>query len=163
MQNEPPNILLILRTLTRHEVDFIVVGGVCAVLHGAPISTFDLDLVHSREPDNLSRLLTAVEELEAHYRDPAGRTIKPRPGDLSGAGHHLLMTRGGPLDLLGEIGGGRGYEALLPDTINIEVSEQIRVRVLSLRALIREKEEMARQKDRAVLDILRKTLEESGE
>jgi hypothetical protein len=46
----------ILQTFVEHEVDFIVVGGVCTVLHGAPVYTFDLDLVHSRAPDNLERL-----------------------------------------------------------------------------------------------------------
>ena len=160
MQSERPDFLLILRTLAKRNVDFIIVGGVCAVLHGAPISTFDLDLVHSREPEDLRRLLRALEELHARYRDPAGRIIKPTQQDLSSPGHHLLITRGGPLDLLGEIGAGRGYEDLLPDTINIDLSEDVQVRVLSLKALIREKQEMGRQKDEAVLNILRTTVEE---
>ncbi|MBS3762744.1 MAG: hypothetical protein KGZ25_05490 [Planctomycetes bacterium] len=144
-------------------MDFIIAGGVCAVLHGAPLSTFDLDLVHSREPDNVRRLLTALGELDAQYRDPAGRKIKPTEEDLSSPEHHLLITRGGPLDLLGEIGQGRDYQDLLSDTVAIEVSEELRVRALSLRALIREKEQMARPKDEAVLDVLRKTLEEKNE
>ena len=49
------NYLAILKTLHQHKVKFIIVGGVCAVLHGAPLATFDLDVVHSREPDNLTR------------------------------------------------------------------------------------------------------------
>jgi hypothetical protein len=52
-----PDFLAILQTLAHHKVEFIVVGGVCAVLQGAPISTFDLDLVHSRASDN--RLATS--------------------------------------------------------------------------------------------------------
>ena len=162
MQRERPDFLLILRTLAKHNVDFIIVGGICAVLHGAPISTFDLDLVHSREPDNLQHLLRVLQKLDARYRDPAGRIIKPTQQDLSSPGHHLLTTCGGPLDLLGEINEGRGYGELLPNTINIDLSEGVQVRVLSLKALIREKEELARQKDEAVLDILRTTLEERG-
>ena len=35
----------ILRTLAEHGVDYIVVGGVCAALHGAPVSTFDLEML----------------------------------------------------------------------------------------------------------------------
>ena len=51
----------VLQTLASHRVDFIVVGGVAAVLRGAPVSTFDLDLVHSTAPDNIGRLLAALE------------------------------------------------------------------------------------------------------
>jgi hypothetical protein len=53
MQNATPDFLAILRTLSDYKVDFIVVGGVCAVLHGAPLATFDLDVVHCRSADNL--------------------------------------------------------------------------------------------------------------
>jgi hypothetical protein len=47
-----------MQTLADHRVEFIVIGGVCAVLHGAPVTTFDLDVVHSRTPENLNRLLS---------------------------------------------------------------------------------------------------------
>jgi hypothetical protein len=57
----------VLRVLLKHNVDFIVVGGIAAVLRGAPINTFDLDIVHSRNPVNVSRLETALDELEAVY------------------------------------------------------------------------------------------------
>ena len=157
-----PDFLQILRTLSKHRVDFILVGGVCGALHGAPIATFDLDLVHSREPDNVARLLRALKELDARYRDPAKRVIRPAEAHLSSPGHQLLMTRGGPLDLLGEIGRHRGYKDLLPDTVTVAVSKTLRVRALTLAALIREKEDLAREKDKAVLSILRKTLEEQG-
>jgi hypothetical protein len=53
-------------------VDFIVVGGVGAVLQGAPISTFDLDRVHPRTRKNVDRLMVALELLDARYRDSRG-------------------------------------------------------------------------------------------
>jgi hypothetical protein len=163
MEPSRPDFLLILQTLSTHHVEFIIVGGVCGVLHGAPISTFDLDLVHSRAPDNVERLMTALNGLDTRYRDPAGRVIRPTRTHLSSPGHQLLITRGGPLDLLGEIGQNRDYNTLLPDTVTIELSHDLRVRVLTLEALIREKEAMARAKDKAVLAVLRKTLEVSNE
>jgi hypothetical protein len=162
MEPSRPDFLLILRTLSAHDVEFIIVGGVCCVLHGAPISTFDLDLVHSRAPDNVERLLTALKELDTRYRDPGRRLIRPGKAHLSSPGHQLLMTKGGPLDLLGEIGDHRDYNQLLPNTVTIQVSPGLRVRVLTLEALIEEKEEMGREKDKAVLAILRKTLEQRG-
>src|SRR5208337_4293546 len=92
--------LAILKTLRPHGVDFIIVGGVCAVLHGAPLATFDLDVVHSREPDNLARLMAALDELDAPYRIHGRHHRKPGASPLASAGHQLLMTRFGPLDLL---------------------------------------------------------------
>jgi hypothetical protein len=53
------DFLEVLRVLVAHEIKFIVVGGVSAVLQGAPIATFDLDLVHSRDSENIQRLLRA--------------------------------------------------------------------------------------------------------
>jgi hypothetical protein len=143
MEPSRPDFLLILRTLSAHNVEFIIVGGVCGVLHGAPISTFDLDLVHSRTQENVERLLKALKELETRYRDLAGRTIRPTREKLSSAGHQLLLTRCGPLDLLGEIGQHRDYNALIPNTVTIEMSDGLRVRVLTLEALIREKEDLS--------------------
>ena len=160
MEQSKPDFLYILRTLSKYEVEYIIVGGVCAVLHGAPISTFDIDLVHSREPSNIKRLLKALEELEAYYRDPAGRIIKPKESDLSSPGHQLLMTKGGPLDLQGEIAKGRDYEELLKNTVILIISKNLNVRLLNLETLIETKEESGQEKDKAVLPILRRTLEE---
>jgi len=76
--------LAILKTLRPHGVDFIIVGGVCAVLHGAPLATFDLDVVHSREPHNLGRLTAALKELDARTKNlPFGLT-HPRTQNLPG-------------------------------------------------------------------------------
>lgn len=160
MKGATPDFLKILRILREEQVDFIVVGGVCAVLQGAPITTFDLDVVHSREPGNLEHLLAALKKLGAHYRTPGKERKAPNRSHLSSEGHQLLMTQAGPLDLLGIIGKGRGYEDLLGESDELEIGEGIRVRVLSLAALIKVKEETAGEKDKAVLSVLRRTLEE---
>ncbi|HYL77000.1 MAG TPA: hypothetical protein VEU96_22485 [Bryobacteraceae bacterium] len=62
-----PDYSAILRTLVEHRVDFIVVGGVGAVLQGAPITTFDLDVLHSTEQANVERLMAALEPATAHW------------------------------------------------------------------------------------------------
>ena len=46
-----------LRSLCEHGVEFIVVGGLAAVLNGAPVNTFDVDIVFSRAPLNIARIL----------------------------------------------------------------------------------------------------------
>jgi len=68
-----------LEVLDRHRVECILVGGVAAVLQGVPISTLDTDIVYRRTADNIDRLVAALRELEAIYRDPAGRRIEPAP------------------------------------------------------------------------------------
>lgn len=157
-----PDFLAILRALIECHVDFIIVGGVCAVLHGAPVSTFDLDLVHSRDPGNIDRLMSALQSLNATFRGQGSRIIRPTPRHLSSPGHQLLMTRAGPLDLLGTIGKGRDYNKLLSSTVELDISGDLKVHTLALRALIDIKEETARERDKAMLPILRRTLEEQS-
>jgi predicted nucleotidyltransferase len=151
---------LILETLADHNVEFIVVGGVCAVLHGAPVHTFDLDLVHSRTAENVERLLPALQTLDAYFREHGERRLRPDRSHLSSPGHQLLMTRAGPLDLLGVIGNDRSYDELLPNTRTLAVREGLQVRLLDLATLIAVKEETKREKDEATMAILRRTLEE---
>ncbi len=162
MASANPDFFHILQTLTDHRVEFILVGGVCAVLHGAPVSTFDIDLVHARSGENVSKLLRALEALDARFRDPAGRSLKPKESHLESPGHQLLITSAGPLDMLGEIGDGMGFDELLPNTSFIDVGSGLRVRILDLKTLIETKEAVGHEKDLAVLPILKRTLEEQG-
>ncbi len=158
---KPPisDFIEILDVLARHEVDFIIVGGVCGVLHGAPVSTFDLDLVHSLSASNIDHLLVALDELEARYRTHPERVTNPARSHLESHGHQLLITRAGPLDLLGAISKNRKYEDLLQHSEWMNVGSS-RVRVLDLETLIQLKEELGTEKDRAVLPILKRTLDE---
>ena len=145
--------------LRDHRVDFIVVEGVGAVLQGAPLATFDLDVVHARAGQNIARLLGALEALDACYRMQPEKRLRPGASQLASAGHQLLITRFGPLDLLG-IGQSRTYEDLLGHTAELTVAEGLAVRVLDLETLIAVKEEVEAEKDRAVLPLLRRTLDE---
>lgn len=56
--------------LVRHRVQFIVIGGLAAVLHGSPAATFDADICPARDPDNLGRLAAALREMDARIRTP---------------------------------------------------------------------------------------------
>jgi hypothetical protein len=147
----------ILSALCRHEVDFVVVGGVAAILEGAPVSTFDLDIMHRRSEENHRRLLLALEELNARYADPAGRTILPEMAKLETFRLHRLITDSGPLDILTEIAPDLGFDDVADDTV-VYGPAGLTVRVLSLEAVIRSKEHANRDKDRAALPLLRQTL-----
>jgi hypothetical protein len=157
--DEPRSVrfLGLLRALLRQGVDFFVVGGVAAQLEGAPILTFDLDVLYDKTPENLARLLAALRELKARYRDPAGRHIEPDAEKLATLRLHLLLTELGALDVLGSIGNGLTYQDLVGRTILYQLGES-QVRVLELAAVIETKEQANRDKDRAALPVLRQTL-----
>lgn len=151
----------ILLALLRHGVRFIVVGGVCGALHGSPVVTLDLDVVHARDTANIDRLLSALEELDAVYRIQPERKLRPSAEALMGKGHHLLITRHGPMDILGMIGHDHGYDELLPHTVEMHLDNERQIDTLDLRTLIRVKEETAGAKDAAALAALRQILAES--
>lgn len=156
----PANHKKILKILTDHKVDFIVIGGVCAVLNGAPIMTQDTDIVHSRAPENLDRLLLALQSIDAHYRFHPKKLFPTVSLLAASPGHHLFSTDEGPLDVLGTIDDDLDYDDLLPDTYLIKFSDGLEVRLLTLEKLIEIKEKTGRAKDRAVLFQLRSVLEE---
>jgi len=105
-------------------------------------------------------LLDALGRLDAFFRIQPERRIRPETSHLAGFGHLNLSTRHGPLDLLGTIGRGRGYEDLLPHTVEMDLGEGVRVRVLDLETVIAIKEEVGGEKDLATLPTLKRTLRE---
>ena len=51
----------LLKGLSRARIEFILVGGIAAVVQGAPITTFDLDIVHSQAAENIQKLIKFLE------------------------------------------------------------------------------------------------------
>jgi hypothetical protein len=157
LNNTPASFAELLRTLRGFECDFVVVGAVAAVLSGSPIMTTDLDVVFERSEANLTRLLAALNDLEAVYRDPAGRRIEPSLDRLRAMQLHLLSTRLGNLDLLTAIGPNWDHAALLTRSTRVDVAG-VSVRVLDLDAVIESKIFANRPKDVAILPVLREVL-----
>ena len=58
----------IFEVLARHGVEYVLVGGLAAVLHGSTAMTNDADIVPDAAGDNLTRLSAALVELEARLR-----------------------------------------------------------------------------------------------
>lgn len=48
-------------SLQQHNVKYVVIGGIAAVLHGVPRATFDLDILIEATPENAQQLLAALE------------------------------------------------------------------------------------------------------
>lgn len=148
----------LLSLLAAHGVRGVVVGGMAAVLQGAPIQTEDIDIVHDRSDANLDRLMPALAELDAVYRHQFGRRIAARREILAGRGHNLLQTRLGGLDLLGELAAGLDYDALAPDAISMQLDAGS-IAVLPLERVIELKRAAGRPKDWRVLSELESTLD----
>jgi hypothetical protein len=156
----PADPVEILRRLAASQVKLIVVGMAAGVLRGAPVTTVDLDIVHSRHPDNVARLLRVLGDLDATYRhDP--RRLRPAESHLMSPGHQLLATTYGHLDCLGTVGEGQSYEDLLAKAPAMDLGDGLLVHVIDLPTLIELKEQAGRPKDLAVLPVLRATLAET--
>lgn len=152
----------VLEGLLEAGVDFILVGGLAAVIQGAPVTTMDVDVVHSQSPENIARLLSFLKSVDAVHRRLDERLIEPKERDLSGKGHVLLTTRIGPLDILAVIEGGRSYEELLEHTVEIDFRGHS-LRVLDLKTLIELKETSTDPKDKQRLPVLKETLRQLEE
>jgi hypothetical protein len=157
MASPPAELTTLLSRLAASDVEFVLVGGLAAVAQGAPLTTQDVDIVHRRTTDNVEKLLAFLVTVNARYRGHPGAAVPPSPSALLGDGHNLFMTDLGPLDVLGAIEGGRGYDELLPAAISIEVVGKP-VRVLGLGALAELKRGSPSNKDKLTLLILEETL-----
>ena len=106
----------------------------------------------------ISRSFAGARFLRCNLPYAALPSVQAGLSHLRSPGHQNLITRHGPLDVLGTIGRGLNYEDILPHSIEMEVAEGLRIRVLDLATIIALKEELRGEKDLAVLPILRRTL-----
>lgn len=159
MPSRPSHSLTdLLLALVDAGVEFILVGGLAAVAQGATISTFDVDIVHSRAEDNVDRLFDVLTDLDAYYRGrPGGDRLPPDRRALLGTGHSLFMTSLGPLDVLGEIEEHRSYAELIEHTESVSFAGRV-VRVLSLVMIVQLKRASSHPKDVRALPILEAAL-----
>lgn len=145
----------LLRALVDAGIAFVVVGGAAAVIHGAPTSTQDLDIVPRQSTGDIERLRVVLEQLEARFRPILpGRDLAPTVAHLAGTGQLNLTTRFGPLDILCRLHDSRGYDDLVAHSREI-VDGDLRVRVIDLDTLIAIKESTGRAKDEIIVSLLR--------
>jgi hypothetical protein len=147
---------LILATLAEHRVEFVVVGGIAAILHGAPTVTSDADVCPSRDPKNLERLCAALEAMDARIRtvdSPNGHPFACDAALLSRVKMLNLITRFGTFDLTFDPAGFPDYELLASRATEMSIDGH-GVLVAALDDVIRSKELANRPKDHATLPIL---------
>ena len=159
--SHPPQVDLValLRELVDASVEFIVVGGGAAVLHGAPITTLDLDIVPRQSAENAARLLAVLERHSVFIIEPMKRRLRPRETDFLGRGQLNLSTDLGPLDVLCRLHDDRGYEELIDHT-DVLTDGDVQLSVLDVKTLIEIKSGTGRYKDRMTVPILLAMLED---
>ena len=144
----------ILATLLRHNVRFVVVGGIAARVLGSPIITRDLDICYARDWENLASLAAALRELGAKLRgvrEPVPFRLDAKT--LQDGDAFTFTTNLGDLDVLGTPTGTRGYDELDANAAPIPIGAA-EVRVVSLDDLVRMKRAAGRTKDRLMLENL---------
>jgi hypothetical protein len=151
----------ILAVLERHDVRFVLIGGIAAITRGAHVVTEDLDVTPASDDDNLDRLAVALQELDARIRidqPPSSPVSLPFDGKLLGSSEIWnLATRFGKLDLVLKPGGfEHGFDDLSGEATRERLGERLEVLVATVDQLIASKEAAGRAKDRdAVLELRR--------
>ena len=148
---EPESVV---RLLGRHRVRYVVIGGLAAVTHGAPLITQDIDICYARDDANLRRLARALIEIHSQLRG-ADRDLRVRldAKTLRAGDAFTLTTDMGWLDLLGAPAGTDGYEDLARTADAFDLFGY-RVLVASVEDLIRMKRASGRPKDLLALEEL---------
>lgn len=151
----------LLRLLTDNEVEFIIVGGAAATVHGSARLTFDLDIVYKRGKENIARLVNAIRPIDPYLRGaPPGLPFDWSSETIEKGLNFTLTTSLGALDLLGEIVGGGSYEQLVETTIPVEIGG-VKCLCLDLERLIQVKRAAGRPKDLEVVAELQQILDET--
>jgi hypothetical protein len=151
----------LVRTLADARVDFIIVGGLAANAHGSARLTTDVDAVYSRTPVNLNRIIGALRRFKPYLRGaPPGLPFEWSAQTLKAGLNFTLTTTAGPIDLLGEIVGGGGFDDLVSHSSTVRAFGRD-VLLLDLPWLIRVKRAAGRPKDLEVIAELELIQEEA--
>jgi len=140
-----------LGALNRARLEAVMIGNAAAALHGAPVTTIDVDFMFRDTPVNLRKLKAVARDL---------RSVIMRPYYPVSKLYRLTNDdRGMQLDFMPVIHGIRSFEGLRSraSRIRIEGEEGL---LASLEDIIRSKKSAARPRDQAVLPILQQTLDE---
>jgi hypothetical protein len=149
----------LLRALTQHGVRFVVIGGLAAVLHGAPYQTVDCDIVPEESADNLTRLLAALRALGARVWTGSGPGLRFEhdASSLRDARMWSVVTDSGLLDIAFEPPGIEGYPDVVREAVTVDV-DGVQFSVAALADVVRSKEAAGREKDERMLPLLRRML-----
>ncbi len=145
----------ILERLNREQVEYVLVGGLAAVVYGVPLVTRDVDICIPFTEQNLVRLEKALADLNPFHRQTPQRLPFSVAEDFPrGLKNMYLHTDLGVLDCLGEIKGVGSYEEVRRQSVIADLPIGP-CRILNLAALIESKQALDRMQDKLALVHLR--------
>jgi hypothetical protein len=151
----PQNDQALLTRLKDSGLEFVVVGGVSVVFHGAPVATFDLDICCRFGEKNVRRIEAAVGDLHpVHRMTPNMVPLEMTRDHFANFKNLYLQTDLGKLDCLGEIAGVGDFEAALNQSVVANFSYG-QFHMLNIDALIASKAALGREKDLEAVRLLR--------
>lgn len=137
----------VIRLLGRHGVRYVLIGGLAAVTHGAPLVTQDIDICYARDPDNVERLVAALREVNAALRGAEpGLPFRLDVQTILAGDAFTFTSDAGWVDILATPAGTSGYEDLAR-TAEVFDLFGYRVLVAAVDDLIRMKRAAGRPKD----------------
>jgi len=140
----PLDVERIVDALHRHAVEYILIGGLAAAMHGSPVATWSLDLTPAADDENVARLTDALRDLDISLDDQS----------LASDEILTMTTSAGWLGVCWRPAGGQSYETLIPTAETYDLFG-LSVRVASLDDLIRSNLALARHRDLATVPMLR--------
>ncbi|MCB9851105.1 MAG: nucleotidyltransferase [Phycisphaerales bacterium] len=141
------SILELLIRLRDAQVEFVVVGGLAATLHGSAVVTEDVDVCAPLSESNLSRIVDALRDLNPRHRMTPGKVaLTLDVKSLAGFKNLYLTTDEGQLDILSEISGVGDATSVRDNSVEMMI-RGCAIRVLSIDSLIRAKKALGRPKD----------------
>lgn len=149
----------LLLLLVNAKVEFVIVGGFAAAVHGCELITQDIDICCDFQPDNLLRLQSAIADLNPVHR----MTVNRLPLELTAEtainfSNLYLDTDAGQLDCISDVKGVGNFEQVKQKSETIKIQGQD-LRVLDADTLIESKKAMGRPRDREAvkhLELIRK-------
>jgi len=148
---EPPDLRALLTPLLRHDVDFVMVGGMAGLSHGSSYPSFDLDIVYARDGKNIERLAEALRELDVRLRGaPADLPFLLDARTIENGSNFTFLTPHGDLDILGHADGMPSYEELRSNA-SVRDILGLEIRVASIQHLIAMKRAANRPKDQVAV------------
>ncbi|MCI0335322.1 MAG: hypothetical protein L0228_19110 [Planctomycetes bacterium] len=149
--NAEPLLNRIAKTFADHRFEAIMVGNAAAALHGAPVTTLDIDFMFRKTPVNLKKLKAIAESLQAVILKP----YYP----VSDLFRLINDEQGLQLDFMSRLHGIRSFEGLRSRATAVKFGER-QLQIAALADIIKSKRATGRDRDLAVLPILEKTLNE---
>ena len=145
------DFLNLLGRLVKADVDFVIIGGFAGVVHGCTYVTQDIDICCDFSPTTLLALQRAISDLHpVHRMTPKRKKLQLTEQTCGQFKNLYLDTDIGQLDCLSFIDGLGDYSQTKRESELVEV-EEMKVRVLSLDALIKSKKSMDRLRDKEAI------------